>query len=169
MSRNLLDTLSCLAAAALLVSCASVDSFVRTADQAQPPTRVQFTYQAVNPQTVTISPSGNVEWENLSLDAVGFVIFPPSIVSGLRCKELRPYLTKLQNGDYRSPPISNNMASEAAKLPCSLAPGTYAYQVWLMGQGFGVEDQEALPQQVLHAKIVVQEPAAPPPPASYSR
>jgi hypothetical protein len=123
----------------------------------------------VNPQTVTIASTGNVQWENLSLDAIGFVIFPPNIVASLRCKELRPYLTKLENGDYRSPPISNNMASEMAKLPCSLAPGTYDYQVWLMGQGFGVEDQDVLPQQVLHAKIVVREAAAPPPPPPYSR
>ena len=156
MSKNLLATVSCSAAAALLVACAGVDSFVRTADEAQPATRVQFTYQALNPQTVTIAPAGNVSWENLSLDAVGFVIFPPSIVSSLRCTELRPYLTRLENGDYRSPPITNSMASEAAKLPCSLAPGSYDYQVWLMGEGFGEEGMSADPQQVLHGKIIVQ-------------
>jgi hypothetical protein len=166
MSKNPLATASCVAAAALLVSCASVDSFVRTADEAQPATRVQFTYQAVDPQTVTIAPAGNVSWENLSLDAVGFVIFPANIVSSLRCTELRPYLTKLENGDYRSVPITNSMASEQAKLPCSLAPGTYEYQVWLMGEGFGEEGMSADPQQVLHAKIVVKQPSSPPP---YSR
>ena len=164
MAKNPLATVSCVAAAALLLSCASVDSFVRTADEAQPATRVQFTYQAVNPVTVTIAPTGNVQWENLSLDAVGFVIFPANIVSSLRCTELRPYLTKLENGDFRSPPISNSMASETAKLPCSLAPGTYDYEVWLMGQGFGEEGFSAEPQQVLHARIVVKQPAPP-----YSR
>ena len=167
MSKNHLATVSCIAAAALLVACASVDSFVRTADEAQPATRVNFTYQAVNPETVTITPNGNVSWENLSLDTVGFVIFPANIVSSLRCTELRPYLTKLENGDYRSPPITNSMASETAKLPCSLAPGSYDYQIWLMGEGFGEEGMSADPQQVLHAKIIVKEPSPAPPP--YSR
>ncbi len=157
MSKHHLATVSWVAAAALLVSCAGADSFVRTADEAQPATRVQFTYQAVNPQTVTIAPTGNVSWENLSLDAVGFVIFPANIVSSLRCTELRPYLTKLENGDYRSVPITNSMASETAKLPCSLAPGSYDYEVWLMGEGFGEEGMSADPQQILHAKIVVQQ------------
>ena len=70
--------------------------------------------------------------------------------------DLRPYLTKLEDGRYRSVPITGGV-SETAKLPCSLAPGSYDYEIWLMGEGFGEEGNgTAVPQQVLRAKIVVQ-------------
>lgn len=155
MSRLNRAMLSGVAAAALLTSCSSVSSFVRTADEAVPPVRVQFSYQAVNPETVSIPANGNVKWENEALDVVAFVIFPANIASSFGCKDLHPYLTRLEDGRYRSPPITG-VVSETAKLPCSLAPGSYDYQIWLMGQGFGEEGVSADPQQVLRAKIVVQ-------------
>jgi hypothetical protein len=141
--------------AVLLSACASVDSFVKTADEAVAPTTVQFTFEAVSPQTVTIAPGGNVRWVNNALDVVGFVVFPGSIASSLRCQELHPYLTKLENGEFRTPPITG-VVSEQAKLPCALAPGSYAYQVWLMGAGFGAEGAGSAPQKVLHGKIIAE-------------
>ncbi len=155
MSKNFLIAVSCVAAAALLSSCSSVDSMVREADAASAATRVEFSYQAVTPQTVTIAPTGNVSWMNMALDVVGFVVFPGSIASSFRCTDLHPYLTKLTDGRFRSPPITNGV-TERAQLPCALAPGSYDYEVWLMGEGFGVENADVTPQQILRAKLVVQ-------------
>ena len=40
--------------------------------------------------------------------------------------------------------------------PCALAPGSYDYEIWLMGVGFGGEYDSTTPQQILRAKIVVE-------------
>lgn len=155
MPKHSFTLVTCIAAAALLIACASVDTFVKTADEAIAPTTVQFTYDAVSPQTVTLAPGGNVTWVNNALDVVGFVVFPSSIASSLRCQELRPYLTRLESGEFRTQPITG-VVTEQAKLPCALAPGSYDYQVWLMGEGFGDEGIGSAPQKVLHGKIIAQ-------------
>jgi hypothetical protein len=155
MSKTHPSVVSYVAIAALLGACASVDSFVKTADEAIAPTTVQFTYDAVSPQTVTLAPGGNVTWVNNALDVVGFVVFQGSIASSLRCQELRPYLTRLESGEFRTQPITG-VVTEQAKLPCALAPGRYDYQVWLMGEGFGDEGIGSAPQKVLHGTIVAQ-------------
>jgi len=155
MSKFHLAMVSGVAMAGLLASCSGVSSFVRTADEARPATPVQFTYRAVNPQTVSIAPEGNVIWSNMAPDVVGFVVFPGSIVSSFQCEDLHPYLTKLEDGRYRSPPITG-VVSERAQLPCALAPGSYDYEVWLMGEGFGEHGDGGDPAQILHAKIVVK-------------
>lgn len=165
MSKLHASVLSGVMAAVLLVACASVDSFVKQADEASAPVVVHFNYDAVEPATVTIPSDGNVMWINDSLDDIAFVIFPSRIAASLRCTELRPYLTKLQDGRYRSPPLTGTV-TERAQLPCTLAPGTYDYQVWLMGNGFGFEGAESVkPQKALRATLVVSKPPPPPPAA----
>ena len=159
MSKTLLATISCVASAALLGACASAESMWKDAEAASSATRVEFTYEAVMPQTVTIAPDGNVEWLNTALDVVGFVIFPGSIAEHLRCTDFRPYLTRLSDGRFRSPPLANGV-TERAQLPCALAPGSYDYEIWLMGEGFGISGGDVIrPQQVLRAKLVVRAPA----------
>ena len=159
MSKRALSIVFCAASAALLGACASSESMWRDAEAASAATRVEFSYQAVNPETVTIAPGGNVEWFNTALDVIGFVIFPGSIAEHLSCTDYRPYLTKLTDGRFRSPPLANGV-SERAQLPCALAPGSYEYEIWLMGEGFGISGGDVItPQQVLRAKLVVRAPA----------
>ena len=42
------------------------------------------------------------------------------------------------------------------QLPCSLARGTYDYEIWLQGAGVGGEYDADQPSQILRAKIVVE-------------
>ena len=56
---------------------------------------------------------------------------------------------------YRSLPITGTQ-SERVELPCPRAPGTYDYEIWLMGSGFGGEYDADKPEQILPAKIVVE-------------
>lgn len=159
MSKPFFSTVLGAIAIALLGACASAESMWRDAEAASAATRVEFSYQAVTPETVTIAPGGNVTWENTALDVVGFVIFPGSISQHLACTDYRPYLTKLTDGRFRSPPLANGV-SERAQLPCALAPGSYDYEIWLMGEGFGISGGDVItPQQVLRAKLVVRAPA----------
>jgi len=144
---------SCVVAAALLVSCSSTSGGAPGAFDAREPAIVQFSYQAVNPQTVRIPGDGNVRWVNIADDALGFVVFPASIASDFRCKDLKPYFSRTANV-YRSLPITG-MESERVELPCALASGTYDYEIGLVGAGLGVEVGDE-PQQILRAKIVVE-------------
>jgi hypothetical protein len=41
------------------------------------------------------------------------------------------------------------------ELPCPLAPGTYDYEVWIVGAGFGEAD-EPRPERKLPGQIVVE-------------
>ena len=154
MSRANVATVSCVAAAALLVSCSSPSGGAPGAFEVREPAVVQFSYQAVDPQTVRISGDGNVRWVNIADDALGFVVFPASIASGFRCNDLKPYFSRTANV-YRSLPITG-MESERVELPCPLAPGTYDYEIWLVSAGLGVEVDDVEPQQILRAKIVVE-------------
>jgi hypothetical protein len=82
------------------------------------------------------------------------VILPASIAASFRCQDLGPYFSKIENV-YRSLPITDD-ESERVQLPCPLAPGSYDYEIWLLGSGFGDEVESDAPQTVLRARIVVQ-------------
>jgi hypothetical protein len=142
---------SCVAAAALLVACAGASRWLGPDVE---PTLVQFTYRAVNPQTVRIPPDGNVTWENAAPDTIGFVVLATNIAPSFRCTDLHPYFEKKETV-YRSLPLTDE-ESERVQLPCPLAPGSYDYEIWLIGTGFGEFSADREPQQILRAKIVVE-------------
>jgi len=154
MSRANLGMLACVAAAALLSSCSSTSGGAPGAGEYREPTVVQFSYQAVNPETVRIAADGNVTWVNLAPETAAFVVFPASIAANFRCSELRPYFSRTENV-YRSLPVTG-MESDRVRLPCSLAPGSYDYEIWITGSGLGEEFDPGAPQQILRAKIVVE-------------
>jgi hypothetical protein len=142
------------AAAAFLVACSGNELLTPAVLDAQEPTPVQFTHQALSPETVRITQNGNVTWVNMADDAIGIVVFPASIAASFRCSDLRPYFTKAVSV-YRSLPISD-MESERVKLPCALAPGSYDYEIWIVGEGFGDEFNVDAPDKVLRGKILVE-------------
>jgi len=141
-----------IAALALLAACSSTSGGRLNPGPYRPAAVVQFSYDAVSPQTVTIPADGNVTWENTAAATNGFVVFPESIASSFRCADLRPYFVKVETV-YRSLPLTDE-ESERVQLPCALAPGSYDYEIWLLGTELGYEGQK--PQQVLRAKIVVE-------------
>ena len=142
------------AAAALLAACAAPSGGVPEAGLPGLPTVVQFSYQAVTPQTVRIAADGNVSWENTARETTAFVVLPASTASGFRCADLRPFF--LPAADlYRSLPLTG-MQSDRVQLPCALKPGSYDYEIWLMGAGFGGEWSGNEPERILRAKIVVE-------------
>jgi hypothetical protein len=154
MSRTGTTRVVCIAAAALLIACSSsVENALRAGAESEP-TIVQFTYQTVSPEVVRIPSAGNVGWQNLADDAWGLVVFPASIASAFRCQDLHPYFTRSE-GVYRSLPVTNP-ESQRVQLPCPLTPGSYDYEVWLMGVGFGGEYDSGTPQRILRAKIIVE-------------
>jgi hypothetical protein len=141
-------------AAALLVSCSNTSGGPPGAGGYREPSVVQFSYQAVIPETVRIPADGNLTWVNTAADTSGTVVFPASIAASFRCPDLRPYFSKAADV-YRSLPITDTQ-SERVQLPCRLAPGTYDYEIWLRGSGFGEESDAARPDQILRARIVVE-------------
>ena len=120
------------------------------------PALVQFNYLELTPETVRIAPGGNVTWENNAEETRGYVVFPASIASAFRCTDLRPYFERA--GDvYRSNELLTDEESERVQLPCSLAPGSYDYEIWLFGYGFGKGfNPEGGPEKRLTGKIVVE-------------
>jgi hypothetical protein len=150
MSRASATTVSCVAAAALLLACAGTPGGAPGGDE---PAVVAFSYRAVTPETVEIGANGNVRWVNTSQDTRGFVVLPASIAASFRCQELGPDFIKTPSG-YQSVPLTG-MQSDRVELPCALAPGSYDYEIWLTGSGFGEEAEGISPEQVLRAKIVV--------------
>ncbi len=146
------NTVCCVVAAALLVACSGASGLL--GGPYVEPALVQFSYEAVKPETVQITASGNVTWENMAPDTRGFVIFPASIASAFRCADLHPYFVRMESV-YRSLPLTDE-ESERVQLPCALAPGSYDYEIWLMGSGFGVDFGDGKPEQILRAKIVVE-------------
>jgi len=142
------------AAAALLVACSGPSGRSPAAEAADLPTVVQFTYDAVNPATVRITAKGNVTWVNQASDTRAYIVFPAGIASSFRCADLGPYFTRTPAG-YQSLPITG-MQTETVRLPCPLASGSYDYEIWLTGAGFGEAVDATKPQQVLRAKLVVE-------------
>lgn len=143
---------SCAAAAALLVACSGASGLL--GGPYVEPALVQFSYRVVTPQTVRIAAAGNVTWENTAPETFGFVILPAIIASSFRCADLHPYFVKNETV-YRSLPLTDE-ESERVQLPCSLAPGSYDYEIWLFGAGFGELSADRAPDQILRAKIVVE-------------
>jgi len=154
MRRASIGALARVAAVAFLVSCSSPSGRSPGSEGDDLPTVVRFSYDAVNPATVRISADGNVTWVNEASDTRAYVVFPVSIASSFRCADLEPYFTRTPAG-YQSPPITG-MQSDRVELPCPLAPGSYDYEIWLSGAGFGEELDDVHPQQVLKAKLVVE-------------
>jgi len=127
MSRASATRVSCVAAAALLVACSSSLGGAPGAGAYREPVIVQFSYAAVNPETVRIPADGNLTWQNMAPDTRGFVVFPASIASAFRCADLRPYFLRMESV-YRSLPLTDE-ESERVQLPCALAPGSYDYEI----------------------------------------
>ena len=136
---------------ALLLSCTGA---MGGAGAYREPIVVQFSYEAVQPETVRIPADGNLTWLNAAPETQAFVVFPASIASSFRCDDLRPYFTKAADV-YRSLPLTGS-ETERVQLPCALAPGTYDYEIWLVGAGLAAEFDGSGPQRVLRAKIVVE-------------
>jgi hypothetical protein len=154
------------AAAALSVSCSSMSGDVSEAEgivsqaEAQAKagqTLVTFNYFAVKPEVVRIPANGNVSWVNEAPETVGFVVFPLSVAAKFRCTDLKPYFNRV--GDVYQSHQLLTVQSEDVRLPCALAPGTYDYEIWLMGAGSGSEANSTnTPEQKLRAQIVVEAP-----------
>lgn len=140
------------ALAALLTACAGSSNLL--GGPWVEPALVQFNYLEVTPETVQIAPGGNVTWENNADETRGFVVFPASIASSFRCTDFRPYFERA--GDlYRSLELTDE-ESERVQLPCALAPGTYPYEIWLFGAGFGKGFDLDGPEKRLSGRIVVE-------------
>jgi hypothetical protein len=144
-----------IAVAALLVSCAAPSQGGLGGAGSRQPTIVQFSHEAVDPATVRIAADGNVQWRNTAPDSSGFIVFPASIAASFRCSDLQPYFARAADV-YRSLPITGGATSERVELPCSLAPGSYDYEIWLVGSGFGQEFDLRAPQKILRARILVE-------------
>ena len=115
---------------------------------------VQFDYDGLKPESVEITPDGNIEWVNLAPDSSGFVVFPASISKFFSCGEdLRPYFVATEGG-YQSLEIES-FEPKRVQLPCSLEPGVYAYEVWIAGSGLGETSASSSPRK-LPGKIVVK-------------
>ena len=163
---HLLRIFGSAAAALLFVSCSSMSGDVSEAKgivseaEAQAKaeqTRVTFNYFAVRPEIIRIPAAGNLSWVNEAPETVGFVVFPLSIASKFRCSDLKPYFNRV--GDVYQSHQLLSVQSEDVRLPCALAPGTYDYEIWLLGAGFGSEvNSTNTPEQRLHGKIVVEKP-----------
>jgi len=143
------------AVAALLAACAAPSGGGPGAGLPGLPTVVQFSYQAVTPETVRIAAGGNVSWESTASDTTAFVVLPASTASGFRCADLRPFFLPAADV-YRSLPLTGGMQTDRVQLPCALKPGSYDYEIWLMGAGFGGEWSGNEPERVLRARIVVE-------------
>jgi hypothetical protein len=151
VSRAIVAT--CAIASAFAVSCSGLPG--RTPDTGGPREHavVQFTESAVAPETVRITPDGNVNWVSTAAEYTGFVVFPASVASSFTCDDLRPDFSKIPEG-YRSLPLTD-YASERVELPCPLVPGSYDYEIWLIGAGLGQAYDGYRPERKLRGQIVV--------------
>lgn len=158
MSGPRASALRCVWATALLVACSSTSGKMPGAAAADEPTVVRFSYDAVKPPTVSIRSDGHLKWVNTAPDTTAVVVFPAAMASQFRCADLGPYFSKSQDV-YRSLPLAGSdveIDAATVDLPCALDPGSYDYQIWFMGTGFGMEGTNAQPEQILRAKIIVQ-------------
>jgi len=108
--------------------------------------------QKLTPETVRVGQDGIVEWANISNESKGYVVIPAAIRSSFTCDELRPYF-RADGPVYRSLPLTS-FESETVRLPCPLEPGTYAYEVVVVGAGLG-EASATGPEHTLKGTIVV--------------
>jgi hypothetical protein len=142
-----------LAAVVLVAACATPSGTAPESEWSRGLAVVKFSYRAVAPETVRITADGNVTWVNAAPDTRAFVVFPASIASDFRCADLRPYFSRSAD-TYRSIPITA-VQSAQLQLPCSLAPGSYDYEIWIEGTGLGAVSDAGKPERVLRARIVV--------------
>jgi hypothetical protein len=136
----------------LLISCAELRGTGPGGGSEPPTSLVHFYYDRVEPETVRVGANATVTWENIAGDTMGYVVFPVSIARSFRCSDLEPAFSRTPN-DYRSLPIGG-VERERLSLPCPLAPGSYDYEIWLVGSGF--EEVMGQPKKVLRATIVVE-------------
>jgi hypothetical protein len=142
--------IACVALAALCASCTALSG----PGGADEPTVVQFSYDGLQPETVRIAAGGNLTWVNQVSDSQAFVLLPASMASGFVCGEnLAPYFQKTEGG-FQSLPITD-YESEKVVLPCALRPGSYPYEVRIMGAGLGEADADEL-GRTLRGSIVVE-------------
>ncbi len=114
---------------------------------------VEFTDRTLRPETALLTRGGNVRWQNRGEEIRGVVVLPASIGTSLACGDrVGPMFEKVDAG-FASLPIEDYEARDV-RLPCELAPGTYEYEIWIFGAGFGHE--VSAPQSKLSGKIVVQ-------------
>lgn len=140
----------CATVGLLLSACAATSPSTESGKVAV----VQFSYDGLKPEVVHITPDGNIKWVNLAPDSRGVVVFPNSISTSFSCgAALEPYFVPAADG-YRSLPIESSEPNRV-ELPCSLAPGTYDYEVWIMGSGLG-DFGASSAQRSLPGKIVVK-------------
>ena len=117
-------------------------------------TVVEFTFEELKPKSIHIPADGNISWVNLSPDSRAFVVFPASIAASFTCGEnLEPYFRKIEGG-FQSLPLTS-FESNTVQLPCSLAPGSYEYEVAITNAG-GMELDPSAPPQKLLGTIVVE-------------
>ena len=155
MISNRICKASCVVTALLLLSCSGTSGGSPGAGSAREHVVVEFSGFAVNPKTVHLTPDGNLRWVNVGPDYSGYIVFPTSISQAFTCgDDLQPYFSKTDKG-YVSLPITGD-TSERVQLPCPLAPGSYDYEIWLMGTGFGSEYDYGRPERALAGKIVVE-------------
>jgi hypothetical protein len=139
-----------IALAAPFLSCASAPGSGGSGQNAI----VNFSFDELNPKTVHISADGNITWVNLAPDSRGFIVFPASIAQSFTCGEkLEPYFRRIEGG-FQSLPIAN-VEPNHVQLPCPLAPGSYDYEIAIMGAGLG-QTGETSPERKLPGTIVVE-------------
>lgn len=136
--------------AAPLFACAATSGSI----EADEPTVVRFSYDSVTPQTARITGHGNVSWVNAAGDSTAFVVLPESMAAAFACEKGSEAGFHRTADGYQSDPLTS-FESEGVELPCPPAPGTYDYEVWIMGRGFG-ETDELEPEQRLPARLVVE-------------
>ena len=118
------------------------------------PTIVRFSYEKLEPATVRIATGGNVAWVSLAADSSGYILFPATSASGFPCGEkLGPDFQRTPAG-FQSRAITG-LESERVELPCAPRPGSYPYEIWLMGTGLG-ETVASRPELKLRGTIVVE-------------
>ena len=114
---------------------------------------VEFTDLTLSPVTAQLTRGGNVHWVNRGEEVRGVVVLPASIRTSLACGDrVGPMFEKVDAG-FASLPIEDFEARDV-RLPCELAPGTYAYEIWIFGAGLGRVG--TAPQNKLSGEIVVQ-------------
>ena len=154
MPRSVALTALCAAAGALLCSCTGPSSGGSGAEVEADHVVVRFTDRSVEPAAARVAKGGNVRWVNGGDDIQGIVVFPEGIAASFTCRDLAPMFRRVE-GTYRSLPISG-AESERVALPCPLVPGRYAYEIWIVGAGFGIESGALLPEKKLGAQLVVE-------------
>jgi hypothetical protein len=114
---------------------------------------VEFSFDSLSPASVKLTAGGNVEFVNRGEDMTGVVVLPAETAAGLACGERVGPMFRKTDAGLASLPIDDADESRV-QLPCSLAPGTYSYEIWIFGAGLGEVVEGALKK--LPGKIIVE-------------